>query len=1276
VCSTRPALRTADSVTFANLVLAPSAQASEYAVCYCPGTSCADPAQWLRVPGTLRAATPRFTFEVQPAARGTASVALPTVSASWQSQPTRTVLGGLVTAEVPGVLRYRVADTCQATVQPLLRLTVQRSAFSSYSDPSRWRIRVLRAGTDCQGTASQDTTKWQCQDQAGELNSCAPETPAPDPDSAVFLVLMQLSHSADESDLGSWAVCFLESSDAQWLVLPANVVVPRQDFEVVAGGVDTVPREIFSQQVFSVATGQSSRLTIKGRAWPGSRPRIALDASGSCSARTWVFSPGMVPPVHDTEPPVFLPTFSRPSHGAEASTRATLMLAFNEVVQAGDGSGRYIEVVTTAGAMRVPTSSSEASVQTALGSTVAAFWDRWLFMGKRLIFSPALAALPQADGSFQALQDGFSYHLRSSVVGALRDVAGNPIDDFDTSSTWSFTARSAGVTIEGPTLLGTSPAAGDADVGCGGQCNSRSRQVLLSIFFSEYVALPATPKFMTIVDCGDDRDCSSGSDNFVTHVPVDDAHFSVLVGSDTNQGNPSWVDVHEEKKIAFALGDIAADTEYTLWSGADSGSAVTRSSPWGSGGGPRVRYQTPSDTTGFTMDTFVLQLRQAYGFSALPFDIAYDDQRDATQLFLLYKHPGHVSSVPELKISSEANARVATEETAGSAGGPVMFGTVQSLPSWDTANYFVADRTYMVSIPGGALVAESDAGRLSEAYSWQFTTGPLRGTFEYGFTFPAAEITEDGIAFDLEVASDALEENARLLLGDSLDTEGARRLYSFAVCFCDDQVDSETSDLWVEGGLVWIDTEGQPCDEATPALNHGCPVSQSCIGGICRDQGYPVHQSDPVLYPSHLSTTYKVYESLRCDPCVSDERNSYIPVVHMLQEWQIHSCAAKCQAGCVGHDCYCDGLEGLQDAALNDTALCLPAHLCQAACDAHVVDAHEPDAFRCHGIDVHRELNRCFLIGREATDSESRSALLSQTRPAYHPEKHCRGSDVLVRDDTYLHLKKLLGLSCTHASDFSQNIGVVHVTDRVEVGMDYVVLPAGPQGVEIASKGSPRLQPNRDAIIVIDCGGQCGASPGLGAGVVTPSETHSDQTIASWPGQLSFQGLSLPGGRYRVCFCDSDHFDATVSHGLRTSSACSMNEQFTIEVGIIHVSGVSCLLSDPRLRRASCAQQMAGGLRCSSSGAALPSIAPPSWLASAVGTLRVGNPTSILTDSWHFFRIGSAVEIRSPGVPSAEDLYPGPYQVVAVDYVARTVTVDADTSSRTDDGAAVLVVEV
>jgi hypothetical protein len=75
----------------------------------------------------------------------------------------------------------------------------------------------------------------------------------------------------------------------------------------------------------------------------------------------------------------------------------------------------------------------------------------------------------------------------------------------------------------------------------------------------------------------------------------------------------------------------------------------------------------------------------------------------------------------------------------------------------------------------------------------------------------------------------------------------------------------------------------------------------------------------------------------------------------------------------------------------------------------------------------------------------------------------------------------------------------------------------------------------------------------------------------STPSVLRFGGLGLPSaGQYKVCFCDSD-----VAGG-----ECSAATDFTVEIGKLHVSGLGCLLSVPKLRTATCVEQYFGGLRC------------------------------------------------------------------------------------------------
>jgi hypothetical protein len=73
----------------------------------------------------------------------------------------------------------------------------------------------------------------------------------------------------------------------------------------------------------------------------------------------------------------------------------------------------------------------------------------------------------------------------------------------------------------------------------------------------------------------------------------------------------------------------------------------------------------------------------------------------------------------------------------------------------------------------------------------------------------------------------------------------------------------------------------------------------------------------------------------------------------------------------------------------------------------------------------------------------------------------------------------------------------------------------------------------------------------------------------SWAKMLRFAPISarVPG-KYRVCFCD---------HAL---SSCMRDEDYRIQVGELHVSGVACLLEMEKFRRDGCENQYHGGLRC------------------------------------------------------------------------------------------------
>jgi len=73
---------------------------------------------------------------------------------------------------------------------------------------------------------------------------------------------------------------------------------------------------------------------------------------------------------------------------------------------------------------------------------------------------------------------------------------------------------------------------------------------------------------------------------------------------------------------------------------------------------------------------------------------------------------------------------------------------------------------------------------------------------------------------------------------------------------------------------------------------------------------------------------------------------------------------------------------------------------------------------------------------------------------------------------------------------------------------------------------------------------------------------------------LRFKNLQFSsGGEFKLCFCDSDLLEGD-------NAICNGPEDYTIEVGRIHATGLQCLLSNPKMTRGTCESQHYGGLRC------------------------------------------------------------------------------------------------
>merc|ERR1711937_947270 len=71
---------------------------------------------------------------------------------------------------------------------------------------------------------------------------------------------------------------------------------------------------------------------------------------------------------------------------------------------------------------------------------------------------------------------------------------------------------------------------------------------------------------------------------------------------------------------------------------------------------------------------------------------------------------------------------------------------------------------------------------------------------------------------------------------------------------------------------------------------------------------------------------------------------------------------------------------------------------------------------------------------------------------------------------------------------------------------------------------------------------------------------------------VGFSTTTSGAGKFKVCFCDSE---------LLEGRPCLSEADYMIEVGELFVSGVSCLIANPKFRRGTCYPMYHGGLACS-----------------------------------------------------------------------------------------------
>jgi hypothetical protein len=254
-----------------------------------------------------------------------------------------------------------------------------------------------------------------------------------------------------------------------------------------------------------------------------------------------------------------------------------------------------------------------------------------------------------------------------------------------------------------------------------------------------------------------------------------------------------------------------------------------------------------------------------------------------------------------------------------------------------------------------------------------------------------------------------------------------------------------------------------------------------------------------------------------------------------------HLCYKKCivEAPCDSDDCFCEGLNDGQDG-LDSEALCLSEALCRATCDR--LDD-------CVGIDMHGERPRCYL-NRGGWDEDD------ELQYAEAAEGWDRCSFGVV--------EKQLAIDMEYKFVFVYNQAVIsafadmHEDERPKFTLNRMLadLPAG-----------RRLLGHED--VREHC----------------YQAEEGDQGY-SWGNLLRFKPIELSsGGRFRVCFCD---------HTLTDAEECKKAEDYSLDLGFVHASGVSCFLDQDRFKRdRHCVSQFHGGQRCYANPLDEPLVGPP-----------------------------------------------------------------------------------
>jgi len=364
----------------------------------------------------------------------------------------------------------------------------------------------------------------------------------------------------------------------------------------------------------------------------------------------------------------------------------------------------------------------------------------------------------------------------------------------------------------------------------------------------------------------------------------------------------------------------------------------------------------------------------------------------------------------------------------------------------------------------------------------------------------------------------------------------------------------------------------------------------------------------PVLESHVTLRNYVVEESMVCEGNM-DIHAVTLKLDGVDQHLNVHGCYNKCSlhAPCSGPNCYCDGLFSGFDGPTSN-ALCVSENECAYLCDRLA---------GCTGYDMHKTLNRCFLneagctkvasdvydiyeprtvlqvgdVAAVTTCPENRQStpiqyirfMASGDAQFDYPRVAVCGSEITLADGLTLECEDIPDAECDELraeDDADAEVGTwmtlrlpypapatelrlyaapsqtdslvaqdedVAITVQISVdGIHYTEIPSSLPNMVAFGTG------DKNAYVTLpQLRGPTGA-------------TQQDYGF-SQAGILRFFPMSFrSAGTFKLCFCDS----ASLMGG-----SCGALADYGVEVGQIHVSGVACLLQNPKFRKSVCCRQ-------------------------------------------------------------------------------------------------------